>query len=199
MACYQYGPMLVHYGWAFSFYHTAIRIHLPSPCGLIAEPWSLSDSPSISCFHHSLSIIITGGNLCQFDSVTVFQNSSFGNSSLGKFCGDVAPQSLSSRGKMTVRFTTDADTTDRGWRAFFVKSGQLQQALGLGGFLNGMTKWPSETPLLHRLKVLEKIKLSTLDTFACCFLTEFNIVPEMLTTCLLDSQCHDSVGKNCVA
>ncbi|XP_067930809.1 cubilin-like [Watersipora subatra] len=72
---------------------------------------------------------IEAGTSCQYDSVTIYEGSVNGTSK-GSFCGLTAPQPIATRGQMVVRFKTDGDTSDDGFRATFFIS-------DCGGYLNG--------------------------------------------------------------
>ena len=68
-------------------------------------------------------ISFAAGSNCQYDSVSIFEGSVNGTSK-GRFCGLTAPQPVATRGSMVVRFKTDRDTSDDGWKATYVRSGE---------------------------------------------------------------------------
>ena len=69
-------------------------------------------------------IFFAAGSNCQYDSVSIFEGAVNGTSK-GRFCGLTAPQPIATRGSMVVRFKTDRDTSDDGWKATYVRSGEM--------------------------------------------------------------------------
>lgn len=68
--------------------------------------------------------LILAAHDCGYDSVSIFEGSENGTSK-GKFCGLTAPEAVTTHGSMLVRFESDEVVSDDGWKATFVRSGEV--------------------------------------------------------------------------
>ena len=61
----------------------------------------------------------TAGRNCRYDFVAVYAGNTSDSRGLGKFCGNTAPQPLSSLGQMYIQFWTDGSVVRKGFRAMY--------------------------------------------------------------------------------
>uniref|UniRef100_A0A8C6W9S3 Cubilin n=1 Tax=Nannospalax galili TaxID=1026970 RepID=A0A8C6W9S3_NANGA len=77
---------------------------------------------------------VAPSSLCAHDYLEVYDGSSTGNRSLGKFCGSRVPQDIkSSSNSLTLLFKTDSSHTARGWKLIIRETLGVQH--GCGGYL----------------------------------------------------------------
>jgi len=124
---------------------------------------------------------IEASSNCQYDSVEIFEGSENGTSK-GPFCGLTAPEPVATRGSMMIRFKSDSDTSDDGWKATYVKS-------DCGGYLNdssGLLKSPTHpVDYHHNLNCTWLIEVSS-DQAVNLRFEEFDVESSVNGNCQYD-------------
>nr|XP_044991063.1 cubilin [Jaculus jaculus] len=151
------GPVLLNfysnayitdYGFKFSYRITTCGGIYNASTGIITSPsYSYANYPNNLYCLYTISVTsdrvvllrfsefdVVPSNLCARDFLEVYDGSSIGHRSRGKFCGSrIPPDVKSSNNNITLLFKTDSSQTARGWKVIFHQS--LGPEHGCGGQL----------------------------------------------------------------